>query len=403
MRATAHAALSSGVLPGAPGSGFPTVGALSSSVVSLVVVLLAGAAVFMAAVAARVLVEMRRARGQGSAAPGQGPGPPGSPVEIESGVGTGPTGTLLTEVLTRLDRRIDALAQSQAGREASLAEQIRTLAAGSEGLRRETARLAGALHHPGARGRWGELQLRRAVELAGMVPYCDFTEQVSVRGEEGALRPDLVVHLPGARDVVVDAKAPLEAHVDALEATDRAELVRLRRRHAQAVRHHIDRLASKEYWRQFATAPDFVAMFVPGDAILGAALEYDETLYEYGAQRRVLLVTPVTLIGLLHAVAFGWQQAALADNARRIAELGKEMQDRLAGFVGHLDKSGQELERAVCAHNRAVASLESRVLVTARRFAELDVPGRAIPEVSRVDESVRPVSVRPLGAGPPVR
>lgn len=254
-------------------------------------------------------------------------------------------------------------------------------------LQRETRSLSTALRRPQVRGRWGELHLRRAVELAGLVDRCDFAEQV--RLDDGALRPDLVVRLVGGRSIVVDAKVPLDAYLDATSTDDTAEGEAEHRRHltrhAAQLRSHVDTLGAKRYWRSLPESPDFVVLFVPAESFLAAALEADPTLIEYAAARQVVLATPTTLIALLRTVAHGWQHEALADQAREVHQLGRELHERLATMTGHLGQLGRSLNASVGHFNQAVGSLESRVLVSARRFGDLARPAqveaatRAVP------------------------
>jgi DNA recombination protein RmuC len=251
-------------------------------------------------------------------------------------------------------------------------------------LQRETRSLSTALRRPQVRGRWGELHLRRAVELAGLVDRCDFSEQV--RLEDGRLRPDLVVHLAGGRQLVVDAKVPLDAHLDATSAEGEAERQHHLTRHAQQLRAHVDMLSTKGYWRALPESPEFVVLFVPAESFLAAALEADSSLIEYAAARQVVLATPTTLIALLRTVAHGWAHETLAEEAREVHRLGRELHQRLATFGGHLDAVGRSLNATVTRYNQAIGSLESRVLVTARRFGELGVTTDELP-------SPRPVAL----------
>lgn len=255
-------------------------------------------------------------------------------------------------------------------------------------LQRETRSLSTALRKPQVRGRWGELHLRRAVELAGLVDRCDFAEQV--RLDDGARRPDLVVNLVGGRQVVVDAKVPLDAYLDATSTDDEREAAQHLRRHVAQLRTHVDMLASKQYWRSLVESPEFVVLFVPAESFLAAALETDGSLIEYAAARRVVLATPTTLIALLRTVAHGWSHEALADQAREIHRLGRELHERLASMNGHLDQLGRSLNAAVGHYNQTVGSLESRVLVSARRFGDLPAP-RQVDAASR---SISPVDLR---------
>jgi len=288
----------------------------------------------------------------------------------------------LTDTIHRLEREQHA---AQAG----LGEQVRALHQAQELLRTEAKNLATALRSPATRGRWGEMQLRRVVELAGMLRHCDFVEQQTVLTEDGRRRPDVIVRLPGSKNTVIDAKVPLHAFLEAVDAVDEVTARTHMVAHARQVRAHIDSLASKAYWEQLSTTPDFVVMFVPGDQLLAGALEHDPSLMEHAIANRVLLATPVTLIALLRSVAYGWQQEALTENARQIADLGKLLQGRLATFASHLAKVGRSLDGAVGAYNEAVGSLESRVLVTARRFSELDVGDTELESPAPVDRRAR--------------
>jgi DNA recombination protein RmuC len=272
-----------------------------------------------------------------------------------------------------------------------LERQLRMMHETQETLRTETGNLVTALRNPSTRGRWGEMQLRRAVEMAGMLRHCDFTEQTTVAGEDGRLRPDVIVRLPGSKQAVVDAKVPLHAYLEAVEATDEATERAKLRDHARQVRTHIDRLASKAYWSQFPEAPDFVVMFVPGDQLLAAAFEHEPALMEHAIENRVLIATPVTLIALLRSIAYGWQQENLAENARQIAAAGRTLHDRLGTFAAHLRKVGNNLDRAVGAYNEAVGSYEARVVPAARKLSELDVTDEDAASLDALERRVRPV------------
>ncbi|MGB2710879.1 MAG: DNA recombination protein RmuC, partial [Conexibacter sp.] len=276
----------------------------------------------------------------------------------------------LHDALARMDAKLGEIERERAHARGALGEQLRVLATAQERLRTETAGLVAALRQPQTRGRWGELQLRRVVELAGMLVHCDFAEQASVTGDDGVLRPDLVVHLPGGRQAIVDAKAPLHAFLDAYEASDEATRTRALARHAQLLREHVRRLSAKSYWDQFATTPDFVFLFLPGEHFYNAALEADPRLLEEAVSQRVLIATPTTLIALLRAVACGWQQERVAEDARAIADVGRELHRRLETFGAHLAKVGARLRGAVGAYNDTVGSFEQRVLPGARRLAE---------------------------------
>lgn len=295
------------------------------------------------------------------------------------------------DALARLDAKLGEIERERAHARGALDEQLRALGA-------ETRALSSALRQPHARGRWGELQLRRVVELAGMTAHCDFVEQASVAsGDDGVLRPDLVVRLPGAKQVIVDAKAPLHAFLEAYEARDEAARTRALAAHARLLREHVRRLSAKAYWDQFETAPDFVFLFLPGEHFWSAALEADPSLLEEGARQSVLVATPTTLIALLRAVAYGWQQERVAEDARAVAELGRDVHRRLEVFGEHLERVGRGLRTAVGAYNGAVGSFEHRVLPGARRLAEHGVvsAGRELAAPDPLDVTTRQLAAPP--------
>jgi DNA recombination protein RmuC len=283
----------------------------------------------------------------------------------------------LRTALERTEAQVQALERERRDAFSALRTQIETLAGGQAQLQRETRNLVTALRRPEVRGRWGELTLRRLVELAGLSEHCDFTEQLQLVGEEGALRPDLVVHMPDARDLVIDAKTPLEGYLAALDATSEDERTQALRRHAQQVETRVRELASKGYWSQFERSPEFAVLFLPGDQFLSAALAERPELLETALSQSVIIATPSTLIALLKAVAYGWRQSAVAHNAAQIRDLGQELYRRLSTFNGHLGRMGQRLAAAVEAYNAAVGSLERGVLPQARRFGELGVTADA--------------------------
>jgi DNA recombination protein RmuC len=278
--------------------------------------------------------------------------------------------------------------QQRAGAYAGLTEQVKGLLALQHDLRSETHRLATALRRPEVRGRWGEVQLRRVVEMAGMLDHCDFFEQET--GSDGR-RPDMVVRLPGGKSVVLDSKAPLAAYLEATEAENDEVRRRALLRYTQHVRTHVQQLAAKAYWEQFAPAPEFVVLFLPGEAFFAAALREDPDLIEYASALKVILATPTTLLALLKAVFYGWRQEALADNARQVSQLGAQLYERLSKLAEHWNSVGKNLGQAVKAYNDATGSLESRVLVTARKFEDLQVApeGKVLPELAPVDQAAR--------------
>ena len=325
--------------------------------------------------------------------------------------------TPLREELAKLDAQARELETKREGAYRQLVEQVTQVQRSSDQLRTETASLVTALRKPQARGQWGEMQLRRAVELAGMLERCDFDQQVTYAAPDGASRPDLVVHLPGGRHVVVDSKCPLDGFLETVDCADEAVLRTALQRHARHVRSHIDALAKKAYDAKVGNAVDtvdFVVLFLPGEALLSAALDGAPDLLEYGAERSVIVTTPTTLIALLRSVAYGWRQEALARDAREIAALGREVYERLSTMGGHFAGLGRSLKSAVDAYNKTVGSMETRVLVSARRLAEyrqiddelksaeqVDVTPRQLERPELVESAARAGTVKPLPADAP--
>jgi DNA recombination protein RmuC len=304
----------------------------------------------------------------------------------------------IRESLKQVDGKIQQLEVARQGAYSELRTQVAELAQAQKDLRSETGNLVGALRdRPNVRGRWGEIQLRRVVEMAGMVEHCDFETQKHVATGDGRLRPDLVVSLPGGKSVVVDSKFAGQAYLESLSAGSEEERIAKLRDHARQVRDHITKLSHKSYWSQFDQTPEFVVLFIPGETYLSAALEQDPGLIEDGVNQQVIIATPTTLIALLRAVAYGWRQETIAESARQISDLGRELYSRLATFTEHVAKVGRGLESAIRSYNEAVGSLETRVLPSARKFKEHGVaPAGELAEVDVLDRSIRPVTAAEL-------
>src|SRR5499427_8826037 len=307
----------------------------------------------------------------------------------------------LKESLEKVDGKIEEMERIRAGAYSGLVEQVKTLAASQQQLQYETGNLVKALRTPHIRGRWGEIQLRRVVELSGMVQYCDFTEQETINNEDGRLRPDVIVRLPGNRTIVVDAKVPFEAFYESISTTDDGLRVEKLKEHARLVRTHITALSRKSYWETVQPTPEFVLLFLPGENFYSAALEQDPKLIEDGVDQGVIIATPTTLIALLKAVSYGWRQEQMANNAQEVSNLAKDLYDRLRTFTAHFGDIGKGLDRAIDSYNKGVGSLEARVLVTARKFKERGaISGEEIDTLEPIDKSTRSLSLDEGGLFP---
>ncbi len=296
----------------------------------------------------------------------------------------------IREALEKTEQQMQHLEAERKQAYGALDRQLHNMAQAQQLLHKETRRLTQALRRPEVRGQWGELTLKRLVELAGMVEHCDFQRQPQVSGDQGVQRPDMLVRMPGGRQLVVDAKTPLDAYLSAVEADDDSERDRHLQRHARQLAARVRELAAKAYWRQFSPCPDFVVLFIPGDQFLSAALDVQADLVEDALQRKVMLATPTSLVALLRAVAYGWRQESLAENAEQMRVLGEELYSRLAGFMEHLVRVGTNLDNSVKAYNKAIGSLESRVLPGARRFTEMGIQAdRSCPTLQSVGTQVR--------------
>jgi DNA recombination protein RmuC len=304
----------------------------------------------------------------------------------------------MSAALQRVEGQLRDVERERQSAYVGLRTQVEAMRTSSEQLQHETKSLVNALRAPQVRGRWGELQLERVVQLAGMVEHCDFSTQVTAAGEDGMIRPDMIVHLAGGKSIVVDAKVPFAAYLQAVESRDPDTHAERLTAHARQLRAHVDALAAKAYWAAFEPAPEFVVLFVPGDPFLEAALQADPALLEHAFGRNVVIATPTTLIALLRTVAYGWRQEALARNAAAVHQLGKELHARLATMGTHVAKLGRSLEGAVDSYNKTVSSLEARVLVTARRLTELKVADDELPAPAPVERSPRRVSAPELVA-----
>jgi len=279
----------------------------------------------------------------------------------------------LQDALKRYEEHINIIEGERKKMYGSLEEQLRAVALSNEILQKETFNLVSALRKPQVRGRWGEMQLFRVAELSGMSQYCDFSLQTTIDSEKGKLRPDMVVHLPSQREIIVDSKVPLDAYLDAISAKTEEERRLSLSRHAQQIKSHIKNLSSKEYWNQFEKSPEFVVLFIPGESFLSAALEVDPSILEFALEKKIIIATPTTFVALLRAISFGWHQETLAEHAQKINELAKELYERFGITLKHFDELGTALKKATENYNKTVGSLESRILPSLRRFKELGV------------------------------
>ena len=307
----------------------------------------------------------------------------------------------LKKSLDKVDEKIGQIEIERVGAYAQLRLQVESLATDQVKLQKETSNLVNALRAPIVRGRWGEIQLKRVVEIAGMVEYCDFNQQETVSTDTGKLRPDMTIRLPGGRTIVVDSKAPLQAYLEALEAPDEVTRIGKLKDHARQVRTHLTKLGARGYWEQFDHSPEFVFLFLPGETFFSAALEQDPSLIEFGVEQRVILATPTTLIALLKAVSYGWQQEQMAASAQEVSKLGKDLYNRLRVFTRHFENIGAGLKRALESYNEGVGSLEGRVLRTARKFKDLGATtGEEISAVEPIDKTPRALSLDEGGLFP---
>ena len=305
----------------------------------------------------------------------------------------------LHEALKRYEEQVRLIEESRHKAYGSLEEQLRSLASTHEQLQKETSNLVSALKKPQVRGRWGEITLRRVAELSGMSAHCDFTEQISVETESGRLRPDMLVHLPMEREIVVDAKVSLDAYLDALSALTEDERKAKLEKHAQQVRAHMNKLGSKEYWTQFKQSPEFVVLFIPGESFLSSALDVDGTLIEDGIQKRVIIASPTTFIALLRAIAYGWRQEQMTKNAQEISTLGKELYERIYTLVKHFIDIGSAIGKAMDSYNKAIGSMELRVLPSVRKFKELGVTSaEEIPVLEQINRIPRSLNFLESGS-----
>jgi DNA recombination protein RmuC len=308
----------------------------------------------------------------------------------------------IAESLKQVDEQVRQVERSRAEAYGTLTAQVASLLETQKALQAETGNLVKAMREPQARGRWGELQLRRVIELAGMLDNCDFQQQLSVTNDDRRFRPDVVVHLPGGKHVVVDSKVPLAAYLAAVEAPDEATRKARLADHSRQIRHHVDALSAKSYWAQFQPTPEFVVLFLPGEVFFRAAMDADPDLIEYGVGQKVIIASPTTLIALLKAVAFGWNQKSLADSARQISESGKVLYERLCKMTGYMEDVGKKLAGAVRSYNEMLGSMERRVFPAARRLSDLDrsLSSELLPELEQLEGTPRELEGADWQEGP---
>lgn len=300
----------------------------------------------------------------------------------------------IREALDKTEKQIQGIEKERKQAYGTLHAHLESMARTQEALRDQTHQLVSALRRPEVRGQWGELTLKRLVELAGMVEHCDFYEQESIETEEGRQRPDMIVRMPDQREIIVDVKTPLDAYLSAIEASDDATRTQHLQRHARNVRKRVQELSSKNYQSQFKNSPDFVILFIPGEQFLSAALDNDRNLLEDALRKQVILATPTSFVALLRAVAYGWRQEQLAKNAGKIRQVGEDLYQRLSNFSGHLQKIGRSLESSLKSYNSAVGSFDSRVLPGARKFIELGItPGKELDDTQQIETAVRQTDV----------